>query len=377
MKPHELKSTIQRNGLGPLYVIVGEEAYLRDRVVETLREAARQESGATGQSTQPDPCAGQTEEFFNYDVLYGDETDALEILTIAQEMSFFVARRLVIVTWAEKLPTREGEALIPYFQNPTDTTTLVLVATKLDGRLKWAQQLKKQATVIDCAPLYENQRIGWISQQASQAGIKLEENALQMLKELAAEGLYVTNSEIEKLSAYLPSGACGTLQDVEAIRGMEPGASVFDLSEAMGTGDSGRALQIVAKNLEVGEAPLRILGALIWQVRRIWKAKDLLQQGMAQSQVARQVGVPPFRASGFFRQAQQWTEPQLRLAWEWFSRADSALKGSASASPKRVLDALVIALCTAGKGSRLNQKPAWSARRGNAPQFRGTARVRR
>ena len=352
MKPHELKGAIQRDGLAQLYLIVGEDAYIRDSAIAMIRAAARKQSNPTPTSHEGPSSSETTEEFFNYDVLYGDETDALEVLTIVQEMSFFVARRLVIMTWAEKLPTREGDRLMPYFQNPTDTTTLVIVGSKLDGRLKWVQQLKKQAVVVDCAPLYENQRIGWVTQQAAQAGIQLEENALQILKELAADGLYVTNTEIEKLSTYLPLGACGTTQDVEAIRGMEPGASVFDLSEAMGAGDSGRALQIVAKNLEVGEAPLRILGALIWQVRRIWKAKDLLQQGVAQSQVAKQVGIPPFRTAGFIRQVQQWTEPQLRLAWEWFCRADSALKGSASSSPKRILDGLVISLSRAGRPSR-------------------------
>ncbi len=353
MKPHELTSAIQRDGLAPLYLVVGEEAYLRDRAVATIRAAVKKQSGTVSeQSDHEQSSMEDAEQFFNYDVLYGDETDALEVLTIVQEMSFFAARRLVVMTWTEKLPAREGEALIPYFQNPTDTTTLVMVAAKLDGRLKWVQQLKKHAAFIDCAPLYENQRIGWITQQASQAGIKLEENALQMLKELAGEGLHVTYSEIEKLSAYLPSGTCGTVQDIEAIRGMEPGASVFDLSEAIGSKESGRALQIVAKNLEIGEAPLRVLGALIWQVRRLWKAKDLLRQGMAQSHVAKQVGIPPFRASGFFRQVQQWTEPQLRLAWEGFCRVDSALKGSASASPRRVLDDLVISLSGMEKGAR-------------------------
>ncbi|GJL65217.1 MAG: hypothetical protein NPIRA05_01880 [Nitrospirales bacterium] len=349
MKPHELEPAIRRDGLASLYLVVGEEAYLRDKAVMIMRAAAKSSSDDSGEKKSGENVADHTDQFFNYDVLYGDETDALEVLTIAQEMSFFVARRLVIMMWAEKLPTREGEVLIPYFQNPTDTTTLVIVAAKLDGRLKWVQQLKKQAIVVDCAPLYENQRIGWVTQQASQAGVTLEGNALQMLKELSADGLYVTHTEIEKLSAYLPAGTVGTIQDVEAIRGMEPGASVFDLSEAMGAGDRGKALQIVAKNLEIGEAPLRILGALIWQVRRLWKAKDLLKQGIGQSQVARQVGIPPFRAAGFIRQVQQWTEAKLRLAWEQFCQADSALKGSASASPKRVLDALVISLCGVGK----------------------------
>ncbi len=369
MKPHELKGAIQRDGLAPLYLIVGEEAYIRDSAVATIRQAAKKLSN--GKEELQD-SAETSEQFFNYDMVYGDETDALELLTIVQEMAFFIARRLVVMAWAEKLPAREGELLIPYFQNPTETTTLVVVASKLDGRMKWVQQLKKQAVSVDCAPLYENQRIGWVTQQAAQAGVELEENAVQMLKELSADGLYMTNSEIEKLSAYLPPGSCGTLKDVEAIRGMEPGASVFDLSDAMGAGDCGRALQIVAKNLEVGEAPLRILGALIWQVRRIWKAKDLLRQGLAQSQVAKQVGIPPFRASGFIRQVQQWSEPQLRMAWTEFGRADSALKGSASSSPKRILDGLVISLSREGKDGRRprNSRTSTSSAPGRAASTR-------
>ncbi|MDR4500505.1 MAG: DNA polymerase III subunit delta [Nitrospirales bacterium] len=350
VKPHELPATLQRDGLAPLYVVAGEEAYLRDRAVQTIRSAAKQSSEVS------DGSAAQDEQFFNYDVLYGDETDALEVLTIAREMSFFAARRLVIVTWAEKLPAKEGEALIPYFQHPAETTTLVVVAAKLDGRLKWVQQIKKHAIFIDCAPLYDNQRMGWITKQAAQSGVKLEENAAHMLKELSADGLYVTHSEIQKLSAYLSSGACATARDVEAIRGMEPGASVFDLSEAIGTGASGKALHIIAKNLETGEAPLRILGALIWQVRRVWKAKSLLQQGLAQPKIAREVGIPPFRAAEFFRQIQHWSDPQLRLAWDEFCQADAALKGSASASPKRVLDALVISLCGGSKNNRLEKR---------------------
>ena len=263
MKPHELKSAIQRDGLVPLYLVVGEEAYLRDRAVAIIRAAANTQSCAISEESDHEQSSSENaEQFFNYDVLYGDETDALEVKTIAQEMSFFSARRLVIMAWAEKLPTREGEALISYFQSPTDSTTLVMMAAKLDGRLKWVQQLKKHAVFVDCAPLYENQRIGWVTQQATQAGVKLEENALQMLKELAADGLYITHSEIEKLSAYLPVGTCGTLQDVETIRGMEPGASVFDLSEAIGARERGRALQIIAKNLDVGGSSVTDFGSI-------------------------------------------------------------------------------------------------------------------
>jgi DNA polymerase-3 subunit delta len=127
---------------------------------------------------------------------------------------------------------------------------------------------------------------------------------------------------LDKLANYLPPSTRGSAKDVEAIRGMEPGASVFDLTTAIGRGDRGRALYIVSKNLELGEAPLRILGALVWQVRRIWKAKSLLAQGTNQSQVARLLGIPPFRAAEFFRQIQGWSESQCAQAWELFWKSD-------------------------------------------------------
>ena len=42
--------------------------------------------------------------------------------------------------------------------------------------------------------------------------------------------------------------------DVHLLRGMDPGASVFDLTLAIAEGRRGRALSILARNLEAGEA---------------------------------------------------------------------------------------------------------------------------
>ena len=344
MKPHELRGAIRRSGLAPLYLIVGEEAFLQDEAVASIKASLVEPSHQEEKHGKP-VLENNEEPALNVDVLYADETDANEILTYAQEISFFSARRLIIVKWIEKLAARQGEALIPYLQNPNEATTLVFVGTKLDGRLKWAQVLKKHATVVDCAPLYENQRLSWVKQQAGQLGITLDETAFQVLAETAGEGLYVTWGELAKLVSYLPPSTSGSAKDIEVIRGMEPGASVFDLATAIGRRDRGQALYIVMKNLDSGEAPLRILGALIWQVRRIWKAKSFLATGTSQSQVARLLGIPPFRAAEFFRLVQGWTEPQCAQAWELFWKSDAALKGGAAAAPSRILDELVLSLC--------------------------------
>ena len=182
--------------------------------------------------------------------------------------------------------------------------------------------------------------------------MQLEDSALEMLKDQVAEGLYRTAGELEKLVAFMPKGQRVRAQDVETVRGKPPGISVFDWSEAVARGDQGRALDIVAKNLETGEAPLRMLGAFLWQMRRIWKIQALMQEGQDGGQAARQAGIPPFRAREFVQQVQRWKEPHLRRAWELFAQADSALKGGKASRPKLILDDLVIQLCQATKNDQ-------------------------
>ncbi|MGH7254343.1 MAG: DNA polymerase III subunit delta, partial [Nitrospirales bacterium] len=149
--------------------------------------------------------------------------------------------------------------------------------------------------------------------------------------------------ELEKLAALVPEGAVAGPDEVEALRGGEPGASVFDLTAAIGARDAARALRILARNLEAGEAPLRILGSLLWQYRRLWKAKELTQRGT--SDLARALGIPPFRVKDFVAQVRMFSEAHLRTAFQWFAETDSKLKGGSAGSPERVLQVLLLRLC--------------------------------
>ena len=344
MKPHEIPLVVQRQGLQPIYLILGEEDYLRDQAFRFIDQAIRKHGASNQKTGQPQGGSGQ-EEWSSCDVVYGDETDASEILLKVQEVLIFSSETFVVVKWAEKLNAKEGEALIPYIQSPSDSATLVFIAGKLDGRLKWVQALKAKAALIDCMPLFENQRIPWIKQEASRLGVKLTEEAAQALKERAGEGLYIVRREIDKLACYVSPGHKAEYGDVEALQGIEPGASVFDLAGAIGSANCGLAFDILKKNLETGEAPLRILGSLLWQYRRIWKAREALINGLAESKVARSLGIPPFRQREFFLLVRQFSEPYLQMAFGLFQRVDSALKGGSAGTPDHILQGLLLQLC--------------------------------
>lgn len=348
IKPAELGPALRQNKR--LFLVLGEEDCLRDQAIETIRGASRSK-GASGGDGQSD--AGD----FSCDVLYGDETNAREILARVQEVPFFSSHQVVLLKWADKLSAKEGEALVPYFSAPSDSTTMIVSAGKLDGRLKWVQALKKQAVVVDCAPLYDNQRLGWVRQEAERLGIRLDAEAAGLLKESSGEGLYVVRRELEKLSLYVSKKGAVTARDVVAVQGADPGASVFDLSGAIIQGKVSQALLIVEKTLEAGEAPLRILGALLWQYRLLWKAKDGLNRRVNEAAVAKSLGNKYFLRGEFFAIVKRAPPAHFPEAFQAFSATDRALKGAAAGSPHRIMHALIMDLCKSAKAPSRPQVP--------------------
>lgn len=362
MKVQELDFAIKKNGIAPIYLIEGEEDYLRDQALSVIQSAVL---GEKGTGTGGDGGL----EAFNYDRLYGDESDAAEILARAGEAPVLAPRRLVLLKAADKLPAHEKEALLPYLKNPCDSTTLVFEAQRLDGRQKFTQALKQHVVVVDCSPLFENQLAAWIRGEASRAGVRLNDNAILLLKEVAGGSLYLVRRELEKLAAYVRPGNVAGPAEVESVRGVQPGASVFDLAAAIGARDRGRALRILARNLEAGEAPLRILGSLVWQYRQLWKAKDLLRRGGGESGAARMLRLPPFKVKAFLG---QFPEPRLRGAFLLFLKTDSRLKGGSAGAPARVLEAMLLDLC-GGAGQSTPRPDGRSSVRD--PQVSGTTPI--
>lgn len=352
MKAYELASAIQKHGVAPLYLVTGDEDYLRDEAVAVINTAV------LGPGTGDGDLAP-----FNFASVYGDETAAVEILAFAAEAPVFATQRLVLVKAAEKLPAREGEALIPYFKAPCESTSLVFVAPKLDGRLKFVQALKEKAVTVECSPLPDALLSEWIQREAARLGLRLNDDAVLFLKELTGASLYRLKRELEKLAAFVPAGQTAGPAEVERIKGGEPGASVFDLAEAIGRQDRERALRILVRNLEAGEAPLRMLGSLAWQYRRVWRVKDLIQQRRSEAEISRLLGMQPYRVREAVAQTRLFSEAHLRRAFTWIFETDSDLKGGSAGAPERVLESLVLRLCddvarATGRGSAAPQQPA-------------------
>jgi DNA polymerase-3 subunit delta len=322
----QLAAQLKKEPAAPVYALMGEEDLLRDAGLALIKQAV----------------VGMDGNDFNSDLFYGDEAEGDAIVACASEVAVFAPRRLVIVKAADKLPAKHAETVLPYLKAPNESTTLVFAAGKLDGRLRFTQTLIQTAVLIDCAPLKDSQLTPWLKQEADRLGIRMDEDALQLLREACGGSLYSVRHEMEKLAAYVPGDRAVAGPDVAALRGTQPGASVFDLAAAIGGRRHGAALAILARNLEAGEAPLRILGSLAWQYRRLWKVKELIRQAGREGEAARLLRMDPSRVRPFLG---QFTESHLRDALRRCLLTDGKLKGGSGGRPEMLLDRLIIELC--------------------------------
>ena len=339
----DLARLVASGRLDPIYLILGEESFLRDTAMAMIRRAVLGDEDVGGG--------------FNYDLLYGDETDALEVLNRCDTLPVFAPRRLVMIREVGGLRARETERLLPYLKSPVETTSLVLSGEKVDGRLNFFKSLKAAAVVVDCAPLEPRVLSEWIAEQAKILGLRLEDGASEALHVASAGNLAVISRELEKLVDYLDPITRVTAADVEAVRGADAGGTVWDVLNRLARKDREASLRAVGKILDAGEPPLRLVGLLAYQWRQVWKTREQLNRRVPEMGLARILGIPPFRVRSLVEQAKIFTEDELARCFEAFREADSDLKGGGGRNGERlVMERLVLNLCRSRK--RVTSAPA-------------------
>ncbi|HEX7125368.1 MAG TPA: DNA polymerase III subunit delta [Thermodesulfobacteriota bacterium] len=325
-------------GVVPAVVLfVGEEARLVDRGLARLREAVV-------------PAAQRD---FNEDRLRADDLDAPRLEDSLRTLPVLGGRRLVIVRDAHRLEDRGARceamqaALVAYVEAPVETTVLALAAEKVDRRLKVWKAVEKVGVVVDCGPPDEATLPARLEAEAAAAGVRFEPGAARFLVELAGHDLGVLEGEVAKLAAFVGEGGRITAESVrqmlESRRAGE--TSVFEWVDAVAARRTDDALTGLARLLDAGEEPLRLLALLARQVRLVLATRSMLARGASTQEVAERV-VPRarFLARKLVDQARQHRDRDLFEMHDALVEADLALKSS-PASQRFVMERLVLALC--------------------------------
>ena len=373
MTPEQAAKEAQSGNLRPVYLVLGEERFLQSIALSELRRGV----------------LGQKDLGLNEDVFDAGEADVECVLSAARTLPMMAPRRLVIVrslerwepkTEAKSEAPRDGkeraqafDRLAEYAEGPSPTTTLVLIAGKLDNRRRLVTVAKKSGFVVECDAPSRNALRDWVERRARVRGKALSGGVAELLTDLAGPELSRLDDAIERLSLYVgDSKEIGEDAVADAIVGVKP-ASVWELTGAVARRDLGAALAALARVYDPKDRGLPLLGTLAWSTRQLAKFSAATAKGLSPADAAKAAGAPPFKASELADQCRRLPPEELARWLVVLSDVDLALKGASKRPPRAVLEAALISLCSGPKG----RKPAGRGQSaGRGPSGAGTRPAR-
>ncbi len=253
-----------------LYLILGEEDLRADDALRTLL----------------DELIPTEERALNLDVIDAGEAPVQDIITRCDTLSFFGARRVVVLRRAQALKPADQDALAAYLDQGPPPSVLVVVAERLDKRRRFHAVLQKSGRVIVCDPLRPEELPGWVRTRVAREGKKITPDAAELLITVVGGHLRELSLEIGKLAAYTGGRDTITAEDVREVASHVAEATVFELMDAVGRRQAGRALALLETVIGMGEPPVRILYMLGDQLRMLLKTQALVDRTRTPSPAA-------------------------------------------------------------------------------------------
>jgi DNA polymerase-3 subunit delta len=311
----------------PVYVLHGDEDFLKRRVRDALRARLLGEDDAFGATVLP-----------------GDKADFASVAGELATLPFLGPRRVVVVEAADPFVTRERAKLEKYVAAPSATGVLVLEVQTWGAGTRLAKLVPDAATVACKAPA-ESRLPEWcVSWCAARHGKQLAAAAARLLVDLVGAEMGRLDQELEKLAAYAGDAARIDSADVDMLVGASREKNTWDIFDHIGSGRAGEALSHLDRLFEQGEDPFRLLGAFSSQLRKLAQAARLTTTGSTLHSALDSVGVPPFARDKAEKQMRWIGRRRLSRLYDWLLQTDLGLKGLSTLPPRTLLERLVVQL---------------------------------
>jgi len=328
MEPRELVRRLKRKEIAPVVLLWGDESLLIDEAILQI------------EAVVVDPAARD----FNRDLFYGDEAEAQAIVTAAQTLPWLASQRLVVVRRADMLPRAADSPLINYCKRPSPRTCLIFTAARIEAGRPLFAALLKLPWAVRFRRLLARELAAWVEQRVVAHGCRIAPEAVAALIEATGNDLRCLANEITKLVSFVGAGQAIDVESLAAVTGDVRETSAFELARLLTSGDLAGSLRAWEKFSASGEYPGLALGAIMHQVRQLWRLKVAQRTGATPERIASELGVPTFLVQRLSAQAADLEPVRLRQWLEALFEADQLLKRS-GLSPQSVFERLILCFC--------------------------------
>lgn len=266
-------------------------------------------------------------EDLNETILEAPETDA--IIAAAETLPFLADRRLILLRDYPALTGRSeaDDRLTAYLPSvPSSAVLLFYCVQKPDGRKKLYQVIKKLGGIVSFDPLKGAELTSFVTAAFKEHGKECDQRTADFLIFTSGSDTNQLLSEIAKIAAFHPDNPAVDPADIKALATPTTEATVFQMVEAVVSGQETRAFQLMRDTLRSGEDRVFLLAMLLRQFRLLQHVKIMQFEKRSPDMIRSALGVPAFVAQQYTRQAAAWSGRQIKEAVNLCLETETAIK---------------------------------------------------
>jgi len=280
----KLRDDINKNTFEKIYLLYGEEDYLRRAYKKALKEA----------------IVGP-EDSMNYNYFEGKSVDFSEVIGISETLPFFAEKRLVVIEDSGCFKSA-NEKMVEYISKLPETTYMIFVERDVDKRSKMYKQVKSIGYTCEMLPQNTAELTNWIMKMMAKDKKKISKDTIAFLLLAIGNEMENITKEVEKLLCYTIDKDTITNEDIEAICVPEISGKIFEMIDAMSNKNRDRLLKLYYELIESKEPPMRILFMVVRQFNIMLQVEELRKKGYGESAIADKLKLRSFIVTKVVRQ---------------------------------------------------------------------------
>ena len=289
-----LNEDLKSGQLNRVYLLYGEEAYLKKQYREKLRNAL----------VSPDDT-------MNYAYYEGKGININEVIDLAETLPFFAERRLIVLedTGFFKSATPE---LADYLKEMPETTAMIFVESEVDKRSKLYKAVQNTGRAVELGRQDEATLIRWVAGHVKRENKQIAESTIRYFLAKVGTDMENVQKEMEKLFCYTMDKTEITVADIEEICTTQITNRIFDMVNAVADKQQRKALDYYYDLIALKEPPMKILSLLARQFKLLLEVKTMDKQGYGRQEMAAKLGLNPFVVGKYQTQAKAFSGKELR-----------------------------------------------------------------
>ncbi|MBR4530253.1 MAG: DNA polymerase III subunit delta [Lachnospiraceae bacterium] len=358
-----LKADLAAGKVRPVYLLCGEEDYLRTQDAAEILEALGAKKGD-----------------MNFTRYSGPETTADQVIGMAQTMPFFADRRVILIEdsgWfavkrkksAEDAEAEDGEEagskdageaasdgenaggaagekkeedggaqgkiFAGYVKEPCETTCIIFNERDVNRTTALWKAVEKAGFVLSCDPPPVDQLEKWVVKKVGAAGLQIDQGAVKLLLDLVAGGaanepridMNLLKQEMDKVTAYCMDRGRVTSEDVRAVCSDSMMDRIFKMVDRMAARDRAGAMRIYQEMLTNRNSPMSVLALITSRFNNILQVSEVAGRfGHDDQAIGGYLGINPYVAKLSDGWSRSYRPEQLRRILSACAEADLSIR---------------------------------------------------